>query len=100
MSLLGWEDIRFTADESNAIAMLKAGRDLPGEVLSQLYQATDGWAAGLVLLMESLGIEGLDFRLPRGLGGKSSSGISLLSCLTGLLQKAGPFCWKPHFFPG
>jgi LuxR family transcriptional regulator, maltose regulon positive regulatory protein len=68
MSLLGWEDIRFTAEESNAIAMLKAGRDLPGDVLSQLYQTTDGWAAGLVLLMESLGTKDFDHKLLRGLG--------------------------------
>ena len=67
MHLLSWEEIRLTADESNAIALLKAGRDLPGETLSQLYQTTDGWAAGLVLLMESLGMADFDYQLSRGL---------------------------------
>jgi LuxR family transcriptional regulator, maltose regulon positive regulatory protein len=67
MSLLGWEDIRLTVDESNAIAMLKTGTDLPGKTLSRLYQTTNGWVAGLVLLMESRWIEDFDLELSRGL---------------------------------
>ena len=67
MSLIGWEDIRLTAEESNAIAMIKAGKDLTGETLSRLHQTANGWAAGLVLLMESLRIKDFDYQLPRGL---------------------------------
>ncbi|MFH0997205.1 MAG: BTAD domain-containing putative transcriptional regulator [Pseudomonadota bacterium] len=67
MSILGWEDIRLTAEESNAIATLKAGTELPGKTLSLLYHTTDGWAAGLVLFMESLRIKDFDGQLPRGL---------------------------------
>ena len=67
MSILCWEDIRLTAEESNAIAMLKSGSDLPDKTLSQLYHTTDGWAAGLVLLMESLRIKDFDDQFPSGL---------------------------------
>ena len=64
---LSWDDIRLTADESNAIALLKAGRHLSGETLAQLYQITRGWAAGLVLLLERMGMEDSFCQLSRDL---------------------------------
>ena len=67
MSHLSWDDLRLPAEESNAIALLKMGRDLPGETLAQLYQTTRGWAAGLVLLLERLGMEDSCHQLSRGL---------------------------------
>jgi LuxR family transcriptional regulator, maltose regulon positive regulatory protein len=67
MRILGWEDIRLTADESNAIAMLKAGPDLPDKTLSHLYHTTDGWVAGLVLLMEGMGIKDFSLEFNPGL---------------------------------
>lgn len=67
MQLLNWEEIRLTADESDAIALLKTGRDLPAETLVKLYQTTHGWVAGLVLLLESMGMENFDYQLSRGL---------------------------------
>ena len=65
MNLLGWDNIRLTVDESNAIAKLKAGKDLPDATLSRLYNTIDGWAAGLVLIMESLRIKNFEYQLPR-----------------------------------
>ena len=67
MCHLSWDDLRLTADESNAIALLKAGRHLSGETLAQLYQITRGWAAGLVLLLEGLGMEDSFCQLSRDL---------------------------------
>jgi LuxR family transcriptional regulator, maltose regulon positive regulatory protein len=99
MSLLGWEEIRFTAEESNAISMLKAGRDLPGEVLSQLYQTTDGWAAGLVLLMESLGGEDVDVQLPRGLGREEIFGYFATELFERSSPEARTFLLETAFLP-
>ncbi len=69
MALVGWEDMRLTADESDAIATINAGKDLESQTLSLLRRASDGWVAGLVLLIERLRIENLDFQpagdLPR-----------------------------------
>lgn len=64
MSFLGWDEIRLTAEESDAIATLKAGKDLGRETLSHLRRAADGWVAGLVLLLESLRLEELDPQVP------------------------------------
>jgi len=47
---LGWDDIRFTPDES-AELLMQHGHSLPDDsILSELHQRTSGWAAGLVLL--------------------------------------------------
>ena len=35
---LGWDDIRLTADESNAIAMIKAKNKLPADTLSSFIK--------------------------------------------------------------
>ncbi|SDB33242.1 Transcriptional regulatory protein, C terminal [Desulfonatronum thiosulfatophilum] len=51
MSFLDWHDLRFTLEESKA---LLGSEKFSNEVYDQLHEKTDGWAAGLVLLGESL----------------------------------------------
>lgn len=46
--LLQWEDLRFTFDESKELV---APAGLPAAAVDWLYRRTDGWAAGLVLLL-------------------------------------------------
>ncbi len=58
MKLLGWDDLRLTQDESDEIVKLH-GLELSGEKCHQLYTKTQGWAAGLVLMLEHIGIDGL-----------------------------------------
>lgn len=49
---LNWNAIRFTREEAVELSRLLGYRDhLDGE-FSQLYQQTDGWAAGLILLLQ------------------------------------------------
>jgi LuxR family maltose regulon positive regulatory protein len=55
MEVLGWNDLRLTQEESNAIAR-KRGRKLSAEALQKLYNKTQGWAAGLILMLEQAGI--------------------------------------------
>ncbi len=51
MQLLDWRDLRLTRSESDAIVSLW-GRRLNEAGLAELYHKTEGWAAGLVLLLE------------------------------------------------
>ncbi|MEE8055313.1 MAG: BTAD domain-containing putative transcriptional regulator [Gammaproteobacteria bacterium] len=57
MEVLGWQDLRLTQSESNAIVKLK-GLDLSEQALTDLYAKTQGWAAGLVLMLEQAKTEG------------------------------------------
>lgn len=51
MRVIGWDEVRFSIDETQR--MLEGdGCSLSNEALGRLQSRTDGWAAGLVLIME------------------------------------------------
>jgi len=57
LSLIGWEDLRLTREESASIV----ARRRPGlapEAIEALYARTQGWAAGLVLMLEQAKMSG------------------------------------------
>jgi LuxR family maltose regulon positive regulatory protein len=49
--VLGWEDIRFTREESGELLDTHGHGKTADEVLEVLHRKTEGWAAGLILLM-------------------------------------------------
>jgi len=51
MEVIGWRELRLTQEESNAI-VLHRGHQLSQQALAELYERTQGWAAGLVLTLE------------------------------------------------
>ncbi len=54
MDLLGFNEIRLTPEETlRDVARANSGRGLDDETLSALYKKTEGWVAGLMLLMET-----------------------------------------------
>ncbi len=63
---IAWDALRSTPDE--AVAMV-AGGSLSAELARAMHRASDGWAAGLVLMREHLGRDGgavPDTLLPEG----------------------------------
>jgi len=48
---IGWDELRLTREETLSIAARRCPQ-LPAEALEALYAKTQGWAAGLVLLLE------------------------------------------------
>jgi len=54
MDILGWNELRLTLEESAGIVRLRAKLKWPKEWVNRLHTTTDGWAAGLVLMMESV----------------------------------------------
>lgn len=57
MRLIGWNDLRLTSDELDGIARVR-GERIPEDNLEQLYEKTQGWAAGAVLMLEHARIIG------------------------------------------
>jgi len=53
MEALGWDQLRFTLEESQALLQLNAQKKLSNKTIEDLYRISDGWVAGLVLMMES-----------------------------------------------
>lgn len=51
MEVIGWHELRLTQGESDALVALR-GRQLAPDALVELYSRTQGWAAGLILMLE------------------------------------------------
>ena len=51
LEMIGWNELQLTLEEVKGILRLRNLR-LPQERLAQLYERTQGWAAGLILMME------------------------------------------------
>jgi len=58
MEVIGWKDLRLTAEETRGIARLRGGRKRNAEQIRSLHSRSDGWAAGLVLLLEKSSEDG------------------------------------------
>jgi ATP/maltotriose-dependent transcriptional regulator MalT/DNA-binding SARP family transcriptional activator len=52
METLGWNDLRLTLQESAGIIRLRSKAKESKENISRLHNATDGWVAGLILMLE------------------------------------------------
>ena len=62
METFGWKDLRLTIEEAAGIVKLqRKGRPTPG-LVRDLFERTDGWAAGLVLLLERSDRERVEHR--------------------------------------
>lgn len=66
IDFLGWNDMRFTYDEAEELVRKKASertsfgrRSSLRSIAMSLYEKADGWAAGMVLMLESVGSGGV-----------------------------------------
>ncbi len=53
MSFIGGKDLKFSFEEARKLSLAGKNR-LPDTVMAQLYRFTEGWAAGIVLMLEQL----------------------------------------------
>jgi LuxR family maltose regulon positive regulatory protein len=52
LATFGWEDLRLTLPEAAGIVRLQRKGRLPPGLVEDLFERTDGWAGGLVLLLQ------------------------------------------------
>ncbi len=60
---IGWNDLRFSFYEAKELAQRRMEKAINTESLSRLYERTDGWIAGLILIIERLKDSTIDYRL-------------------------------------
>jgi LuxR family maltose regulon positive regulatory protein len=63
---LEWPEIRFTLEELREVVRAKWHRQMDDESLRYLYQMTEGWAAGIILMTESPKIDEMPAPLSGG----------------------------------
>jgi len=51
LALIGWDELRLTREETASLVAQRLPR-LPADAFDALYARTEGWAAGLVLMLE------------------------------------------------
>lgn len=66
MGFLGWDEIRLTLEESKEIVKMKGGI-LSAEALRHAHKKINGWAAGLMLIIEGAKTKNIDCRTLEGL---------------------------------
>ncbi|MEW6585268.1 MAG: BTAD domain-containing putative transcriptional regulator [Nitrospirota bacterium] len=59
---LRWDEIKFTQDEAREVVRTRVGADLPKDIFRHIYEKTDGWIAGLTLMIESARVKNIDQR--------------------------------------
>ncbi len=52
VAFIGWDKLRLTHAESKAITRLLGHKNFSNEMIRQLYEKTEGWIAGLILMLE------------------------------------------------
>ena len=63
MQMLGWNDLRLQRQESDAIVKLW-GANIDDAGLGQIYEKTQGWPAGLILMLDQATATGTTAALP------------------------------------
>ena len=67
LNQIGWPELRLSSDEARAVVRSRGGRAMPDAAVARLQAASEGWAAGLVLMMESLKHKGSQAEIPEQL---------------------------------
>ncbi|MBT8340612.1 MAG: hypothetical protein KJP07_11415 [Desulfatitalea sp.] len=61
MAILDWQMLKLTREETAGIVHIQSDGKVPAKTVLRLHQASDGWIAGLVLMLDQTKAEGLDF---------------------------------------
>lgn len=72
MTMLTGNDLRLTREEIEDILLLKGMKQVRPETVEQLHERTDGWAAGLVLMLENARLEDAG---TQSVGGKTPEAV-------------------------
>ncbi|MDZ4384289.1 MAG: hypothetical protein U0940_02270, partial [Nitrospirota bacterium] len=72
IEIIGWDELRLALEESRGIIRLRAPQVRSKETIRRLHETAEGWAAGLVLMLQRMKREGTD---PQILGRLSQEGV-------------------------
>lgn len=99
MSLLGWKEIQFTVRETKEILRTKGKKRLAPETLSQLCKKTEGWAAGLILILLDLRFRKNDYLSTSSFPKREIYNYFAIEIFDKLPKETQDFLLKTTFFP-
>ena len=96
---LGWDELRFSLKDVKDLVRTRRQEDIPDDVLQRLHERTEGWAAGLVLMLQSLKTANVDYRLLEGLSQEGIFNYFAGEILEKADQRTKEFLLKTAFLP-
>jgi len=99
MKVIGWDELKFTLEESGQMVHLQGRSDFSSDVIRLIHEKTDGWAAGIVLLLEGARGGGFESVLS-----KTQTSKEILQYFTNEIfnraeQELQDFLLKTHLLP-
>ena len=67
MTSMGWDTLRLTIEETEAISRIHKERKIPFETVKNLHRLSDGWVAGLILMLSRDGKEASELEWSRNI---------------------------------
>jgi ATP/maltotriose-dependent transcriptional regulator MalT len=58
LAVVGWEELRFTEEETRGMIALRSRGKVSEELIRLLQEETDGWVAGIILMLEWTKLKG------------------------------------------
>jgi LuxR family maltose regulon positive regulatory protein len=99
MSIIGNRDLRLTRDESDAIIALRTDRDFSKETKRLFFEQSNGWAAGLSLLLEASQYEQIETGKTVAISHEEIFGYFAEEILNRTEQRTRQFLIKTAIFP-
>jgi LuxR family maltose regulon positive regulatory protein len=99
MHLMRWDHIRFRIDEMKEFVRMKGSGKLNNEALHYLYKKTEGWVAGLLIMLESFKRDNIEYRSPDGSSWKGIFDYFACEIFQRIDEETRIFLTKTAFLP-
>ena len=99
MKVIGWDKLRFTLEEPEGMVRLRGHESISPQALEQLHGKADGWAAGIVLLLEQAKNGGVESFLTGGRAPKEIFQYFAAEIFNRTGASTRDFLLKSSFFP-
>ena len=100
MASIGWQQIRFSLEETRAFLDIHGIKRVPRDALQEIHEKTNGWAAGLVLLLEEMKTAGPAFEHLADLNKEKVFDYFASEVLSKMDGMTREFLLKASFLPG
>jgi ATP/maltotriose-dependent transcriptional regulator MalT/DNA-binding SARP family transcriptional activator len=99
MGMLGWDELRLRLEELDGIVRLQKKGKTPKEMIRHLHEATEGWAAGLTLILLDLRLRKNEYLSTSALPTREIHNYFAIEIFEKMPKETQEFLLKTTFFP-
>ena len=98
MKFVTWNELKLTLEESKKLFGMK-GQKIPDELLLKIHRKTEGWVAGLILIILSSNIVNIDVHSMREFPTKEIYDYFAIEILEKAQKEVREFLYRTAYFP-